>query len=333
LYNVIFWKSTVTTYGPLWNIIADLLVRLSGTGVKANIVSFKSLLFLFHLASGYFVYLLADSENKRGSFRITFLFLLNPYIVVMNLMENHNDIVMVAFFILSLYLLKKEKYLLSTMLLTLSAGTKYLTAIFFPLFIIYAVKKTDHVGKKVSFLVKAAAANSVLAALMWSPFGMGPSSVMNAIQDIKTRLDTNSIPYLTYSIFNRLFSELSVTDFRKISDIVFLVLIFSSYAMFIFFRNNSIKTLVNMCVVILIGYFSLVSFQFGSWYILWLSPLIIFSGLPKKNMFFVLLTFAALISFWKRISFLLIAVSLIYAISFLLDTRKHLKEKPGFLSR
>ena len=172
LYPVIFWKTVTTAYGPLWSLLSSFLVTLTGRSVLLNIVGFKSALLIFHLGTGLVIYRLASKIDSEKSKYITFLYLFNPYIIFMNLIENHNDIVMVFFLILAFYLLVKNKFLLSTVALSLSIATKYIPILFFPLFFIYIYKKIPTFKNKAIFTIKTLSLNAGVFYLLWKPFNL-----------------------------------------------------------------------------------------------------------------------------------------------------------------
>ena len=46
-----WWKHSPSAYGPLWEALAGITARLAGDGIVANILAFKILPGIFHLAS------------------------------------------------------------------------------------------------------------------------------------------------------------------------------------------------------------------------------------------------------------------------------------------
>ena len=172
LYPMIFWKTVTTAYGPLWSLLSSFLVTITGRSVLLNIFGFKSTLLIFHLGTGLVLYRLALAIHTEKSKYIAFLYLFNPYILFMNLVENHNDIIMVFFLILAFYLLVKDKFLLSTVALSLSIATKYIPILLVPLFFIYIYRKIPGIKNKVLLTIKSLSLNAGVFYLLWKPFNL-----------------------------------------------------------------------------------------------------------------------------------------------------------------
>ncbi|MDP8299904.1 MAG: hypothetical protein P9L88_08405 [Candidatus Tantalella remota] len=314
MYPLIFWKNTCTTYGPLWSLISAWNIKLFGDNPTANILSIKALMLIVHLLSAYVVYLLAEKIWPAAKQYITALYLFNPYIIFMNLVENHNDIFMLFFMLLSLYLLKKNRFLLAITAITLSTCIKYISILIAPFLFIYAFSSLPNMKTKLSFTIKSALISIALFSLAFAPFRIYLWDIVGILQSIKLRLDTNTTTYLMYSLLQKAGLKISTTSFQGLCDISFILVTLSLYIHFMIKNPRSMISLLNHSVGVFLAYLFIDSFQFGSWYMLWVTPLIILSGIKKKYVLFMLFTLAALISFWKRISFLLIGSSFIYAI-------------------
>jgi len=320
LYTMSFWRTICTVYGPLWSLISACTVKISGTGPTANLMTMKAVMLIFHLLSGYIVYSLAREMWPAKKQYITALYLFNPYFIFMNLVENHNDIFMLFFMLLSLYLLKKKRFLLAVSALTLSACIKYISILLAPLLFIYAWNALPDLKAKLSFTVRSALISTLLVTLAFLPFKIYPWNIFGILQSIKLRLDTNTITYLMYSLLERTGLKLDTPAFQSLCDISFILTALVLYMHFMLKNPRNMVSLLNHSVAVFLAYLFIDSFQFGSWYMLWVAPLMILSGIKKKYVLFMLFTLAALISFWKRISFLLIGSGFIYAV-FLLAPR------------
>ena len=239
----------------------------------------------------------------------------------MTLVDGHNDIVMAFFMLLALYLLTTKHYTFSILTLSLSIATKYITIIFLPLFLIYIYGSSANTRSKVFFTLKTLVLNSLLFFFIFNLFDLDLLNLSSSIQTLKLRLDTNSFPYITYTFLNTLSIPPKIPVFRMLSDYAFLLFCGGTYCYYFFKQKKSVINIINISVLIYIAYFLIASFQFGSWYLVWILPLLLLSTFPKKNILFLLLSLAALVSFWKRISFLLIAISMVYAAYCFLSTK------------
>ncbi|KJJ84840.1 conserved hypothetical protein, membrane [Candidatus Omnitrophus magneticus] len=306
LFNIIFWKNEVSVYGPLWSSFAWLITRLTGSNDFFNILGFKFFILIFYGLSCYVLYKLAKNIAPKAAYYITAAFMFNPYLMFMNLVESHNDIIIIFFLIAGLYCLSKKKYILAVLMLDASIAVKYVTVLLLPLFIIYIIRNSGGVKKGFKIVSIIIIVNFIFAYFVWVPFNMSTTDIMCLLEKIKFRLDTNTIPYITYSFLKFFWQELDMNIFRRLADIAFMVISLFIYLNFCVTRRYSLRYLITSSLVLFIAYYIISSFQFGSWYIIWITPLILLSKFPKKIIFMILVTLAGLISFWKRISFLLI---------------------------
>lgn len=130
------WTQRTLPYGPSWLV---LTVPLSFIGMNIFLPTFflfKLLMAFSFLGSCYLIYKISElifPENKL--FNLVF-FALNPLVIIECLVSAHNDIPMIFFFLLSIYLFLKKKKLLSWISNIFSIGIKFSTGVIFPLFII-----------------------------------------------------------------------------------------------------------------------------------------------------------------------------------------------------
>ena len=97
---------------------------------------FKSTTFLVFLACLYLIWKLT-----KKNFWVLF-FGLNPFILFDILTNVHNDIFMILFVLLALYLgLKNKKMTLSIACFTIATTIKYVSILLVPFFVIYVLRK------------------------------------------------------------------------------------------------------------------------------------------------------------------------------------------------
>jgi hypothetical protein len=110
------------------------------------------------LGSCYLIYKISEKlfpENKL--FNVVF-FAFNPLVLIETLVSAHNDISMIFFILLSVYLFLQKKKTLSWVSNLFSIGIKFSTGALFPLFIL--LEFVDKIGKKINwekFFLSAAA--------------------------------------------------------------------------------------------------------------------------------------------------------------------------------
>ncbi|MFH1664920.1 MAG: hypothetical protein ABIA77_02115 [Candidatus Omnitrophota bacterium] len=329
LYPVIFWKTVTTVYGPLWSALSAAIVKLSSPNAFYNIAGFKLVSFILHLSSGAMIFLLARKTDPERTKYITFLYLFSPYLIFMNLIENHNDVLMVFLMLAAFYLLTEKRYALSVTAIILSASAKFISIILLPLFLIHIHKSGLRLKDKIYLALKISAVNAVILYALFVPYGLNLGNISSSIHATQLRLDTNTFTYITYNLLSLFNPAIDIQRFCSFSNITFALFCLGIYLFYLLrARVEKIDTLITVSLAVFIAYFLTASFQFGNWYLSWIAPLILLSRFPKKNLFFILITFAALVAFWKRVSFLLIGSTAIYCVILCLPEKLKL---PAFL--
>jgi len=324
-YSIIFWKFQPMAYGPVWTWLLWLPTKLAGNSVFLNQFFMKLVLFIVYLLSAQQVYRLAKLFELKNPIVYCEAFLLNPFMVVSILVDGHNDIVMTFFLLWSLVELKKGRDLLSLALLVLSVLTKYVTAVFVPLYVLYYWFKYKGISKKSFFALKATALSLIVAALVFKPFWAGLQT-FQGITSVGKSFHDNTITYLIFKAISLFARGLPDNVFMSVSQFTFVL--FYIIILIAFSRTSRGVKDVNKAVVLTFGaYFALGSFQFGSWYLVWIVPFILFTGFPMAFLLQALVSFAALISFWKRISLLLVAAMIVYFVLYFIYNRSR-KIKP-----
>lgn len=122
------WTHRLYPYGPLW---LGLTVPLSLLGSHIFWITFFLFKFLiggFYLGSVYLLYQINKKIlPKYQNFNLV-LFSLNPLVLIESLVSSHNDIVMIFFALLGVYLFLQGKRILSLLLIILSALVKIPTS-------------------------------------------------------------------------------------------------------------------------------------------------------------------------------------------------------------
>ena len=132
-------------YGPSWVIITGIPYLLAFKNIMLSVVSFKILNLIFFWSTLYLLFKI--SKNIQT----VLLFGLNPLVLIETLLGSHNDIVMMFFALMAVYLLTSGKKVISFISLVLSIFVKYATAFLFPVFAYYFFKKGKIKPEKIYF--------------------------------------------------------------------------------------------------------------------------------------------------------------------------------------
>lgn len=163
------WTHRVYPYGPIWLL---LTVPLSFLGFKIFLLTFFLFKFLMAISFVGTVFFIGKIIRKISPqyelFGIVF-FALNPLVIIESLVSAHNDIVMMFFAVLSLYLFMNNKYVRSLLLLILSIGVKFASVLIIPVLLVkYFFRKYD--WEKIILLITAAMIIAIVVASIRTNF-------------------------------------------------------------------------------------------------------------------------------------------------------------------
>lgn len=135
------WTHRVYPYGPAWLI---LTIPLSFLGFNYFIITlflFKGLAVLSYIVSVFFIQKIAQKTKVVFPAFAMAVFAANPLVIIESLVSAHNDIVMIAFALLSIYFLFARWRIVSLLVLLFSIGIKFATAFLIPAYIYYFLQK------------------------------------------------------------------------------------------------------------------------------------------------------------------------------------------------
>lgn len=141
LYPYVSWTQAPSPYGPVWIYLTAALSWLAGENLFANLVLFKLLSVASYLGSTLLLFLILDRFMPRYRLAGTFLFALNPLVLMEFGGSGHNDIVMLFFAMLAAWLVVNRRFGLGLASLTASALVKIVTIFLFPIFLAFVWRR------------------------------------------------------------------------------------------------------------------------------------------------------------------------------------------------
>lgn len=146
------WTHRTYPYGPVW-LLLTLPFSLLGFGKFVITLSFFKLMFIFfHLGNIFLISKILAKVAPGGRLLGIAFYSFNPLILIESLVSPHNEVVMLFFLLLAIYQgVVKTNYLLAGGSLIFSAGVKFITIIFLPLFILF---KKERSNKKIKRFFK-----------------------------------------------------------------------------------------------------------------------------------------------------------------------------------
>lgn len=120
----------IALYGIFWTFISGIPYIFSFGNYLFSIFMFKLFAGLFYLGTVFLIWKL--TKNKLS----VVLFAASPLVIIETFISGHNDIVMMFFALLAVYLLRNKRILLAVLCLLLSILIKYATLFLAPLFLL-----------------------------------------------------------------------------------------------------------------------------------------------------------------------------------------------------
>ena len=136
LYRHVSWTEAPSPYGPIWILLTAPLSWLAGDSLLLNLLLFKGLTVLCYAGSAVLLYLTLARVLPRYRLAGTLAFAWNPLVLMEFGGSGHNDIVMIFFAMLALWLVANGRFALSLAAITASVLIKVVTIFVLPLFIL-----------------------------------------------------------------------------------------------------------------------------------------------------------------------------------------------------
>lgn len=271
LQNTGYWKKTTSVYGPIWNLIANILVSLSFGKVTIALYIFKIASLMVHLLNCYFIYKITQKT------KYVIMYGLNPLILIETLSNVHNDIYLILMILLAIYFLfKKKNIYIAVLFMALSVATKYSTALLVPFMLIYYFKDKT-VPKRFIYCILTGVSIIALVAIMYLPYYRDISIYTNMlVQDGK----------FSQSIMSILLKNLDKNIFNTINTLripVFLVIYITSLVTLLFKKEIKHEEICNKYNIFMLIFIFFVITNFQRWYLMWLFPTVFWSNKNVKQ--------------------------------------------------
>ena len=125
--------SHFTNYPPLNQLCFLIAALFANSSILGSAIVMRVLIILADIGILYFGYKLLQNLNKNP--KLIFLYLLNPFIIIELTGNLHFESVMLFFLVWSLYLLQKQKWIMTAIILGCSVNIKLIPLFFLPIFL------------------------------------------------------------------------------------------------------------------------------------------------------------------------------------------------------
>ena len=124
-------------YGPMWMLVAAAFSAISGNNLLLNMLLFKVVGALGVIACAALIYVIARRFAPGSADRIALFFAWNPLVLWEEVGNGHNDVVMMFFVLVALWLMMRRQTYFALAFLVLGALVKYTAAFLIPLWLVY----------------------------------------------------------------------------------------------------------------------------------------------------------------------------------------------------
>ena len=296
-----YWSETTVVYGPIWTIICSIIAKLSLGNIDFGLFIFKLCNVLAHMLNCYLIYKIS---NKKI---FTIAYGLNPFILVEGIANVHNDMFVILFILIALYqLLKKKNITLSILSLAMATDIKYFALLLLPFIVIYFYK-----DKKIKYrILKCIQYGTMFGIFMLIPYIL----YINDLQVFKGMSDQQGkIAKGLYLFISQYFTNPSNLVNIISKTMLYMFIIVYTYICTMLLIKPKIKFNIEMkkFFYILLAFIFLLITNFQPWYLIWLSPFILWQ--KAKNM--KLIIQMQLITLIANIVFLIYSEALKYHIA------------------
>lgn len=272
-YEYAAWKQARSAYGPVWETLAGLTAFLAGNGIVANVIAFKILPGIFHIASLAVVILILQKETPTQTFSGAYLLAWNPMMLYATWGNGHNDVAMAFCILLAAWLLLNHKYTWAVVALLFGALMKFMPILFIPVVLFLAWKHFSKWQTWLFYSIRTGFISIALICIAYYPFWNGWDSF-----SVSRRMNmfTTSLPSIVYHQLLQYFSKVDSAQFVSYAALILLFCFTAYQTIKIKKENDFSQTVFN----IFIFYLLITCLWFQFWYSVWL---ICFASLLSKS--------------------------------------------------
>lgn len=189
------WRQSVSAYGPAWEVLAGLMVRVAGNGVVANVILFKLVLGGILAACAVLIALILRRIAPERMLAGVVLLVWNPVVLFETIGSGHNDIAMMVWVLLAAWCVLKRRYTLAVLALIGGALIKYIPLLLIPIVLALALRDLSDHRARLRFMIITSLATIVLIVIAYVPFWHGVETLSI---ERRAQLFTTSLPAVIF---------------------------------------------------------------------------------------------------------------------------------------
>ncbi|WP_152541399.1 hypothetical protein [Kallotenue papyrolyticum] len=175
-YVWVNWKTVPSVYGPAWiypSLLLTLIVESIRSHVIAYVLAYKLLALLLHLANGALIWAILTRWRPEQRVWGTALYLLCPLTLIEFAGNAHNDVLMITFILLGIWLHLRGAWLLTIGAWTLAVLTKWIALPLLPLYGLVLLWQARTWRQRITRALGALALCVMLCTALYAPYWEG----------------------------------------------------------------------------------------------------------------------------------------------------------------
>ncbi len=317
------WTNNPDSYGPLSVYLQTLPAAIFQTSIPGMIWSYKAMILVFFGLAAFFFWKITRLTAPEESGKLWAMFAFNPLLILMAFVDGHNDLIMMAFSVASLYFLLKKRPAPAFFLWACGFLVKYMIILELPFLALFSLKNLREEGRPIPWrkLLGFGALDLFLMAALFAPLWGGKGTFL-AILRQKDAFYTNTVPYAAHLFL----TFLRVPSDPQTMKVLFLVS-FGALFFYLFYRlalapkgSVSVEFFRSVSLVYIAFYAALPS-PMGAWYMVWAVFWIVLARWPKPLALLLIFSAVGALAFYKRPNFLAIGGAFLYLAWLLIEPR------------
>ncbi|MCZ7574852.1 MAG: hypothetical protein M5U01_40390 [Ardenticatenaceae bacterium] len=288
------WSGSTTGYGPLWTLLSAAMSRLAlqlGDSLLVQVLIYKLSAVAAAATTALLIAAILRREAPERALLGVYLWSWNPLQLFVTAGNGHNDSVMVAPMLLSLWLVGRRRWSAAVLAALAGALVKFIPVLLVPLLGIVALRQLQGRARW-RFIVTTAAGAGVLIGAAFAPFWRGGDML---ILSSRAHLFTTSLPAWLWSLSDPRWNNNQVQA-MLLRAALFTLAVAELLALWLVWRRPTLLGLAQAATALLLFYLLAAIAWFQPWYAIW--PLALAALLPDGPLrpVSLLLTFAVT---WK----------------------------------
>jgi hypothetical protein len=262
-----FWGHLPAPYGPLWFVLL-FPVLIAGESAEAALHIVKLYQGVYYLATAGLIYLIARRVTPGRELFAFVLYAWNPFVFLRVVGSGHNDLTMIFFVVLAVWLLLERRWRWAIVALTASALVKYATLMLGPALLLWAYWSFEDKGQFWRETAAGAAISAAMALALFAWFYEG-TDTFDSIRN-QSELLANSPAHLlgAYLVLQGWEIDRAAEVSRWLAYGAFI----PAYCLVLAFFWRSGRSAVELLATIgatFFAYIAIGSVWYQPWYLLW----------------------------------------------------------------